>query len=826
MIKHVLQMKYHPAKKEVSFRRFQNGEEVTIRDDSRLMQYMNMKGKFVLQDRGNAFFDDIAAAFDGLKTVDIQVITTKMDYEDLEQMVEYYNAGHDSFQINITLLAELPDMIQTFTEVKKYGERATNILEEHRQILLSVSTDNVAVRQSAECFANQIEEEINNIQEKTKSLSDNRVNLCFAGAYSTGKSALINALLGCKILPVAVLSETAKMFKIFSSVNKNEIHINFDILGIPTEISLNRKDKRFEFTFGPAENEIRTDIQKKLDDINEQQPIPEDQVSSILSYLNTKEGISSEIIVRFPIKLDTENLQFTIFDTPGTDSNYDTHQVILNEALAVQTHSILIFVAHPMKLEGEGNNALLNYLKDVETKSKTSIDIGRSLFVINCADQIMADQRLALRLSEIKRKGDGAFSIKLADKKLFFTSALYAYSAEAVKNGHASSDEEKLFEAGKMFFSNETMPMSMCFRQNRCATSEIATRNMLEESEAEFRKADAAGDEAQKLIVSSGLFALEREIIRYGEKYASAVRAYAIINSVDKALNKISSEACMLRDSNDREISVIEGNISELRNTINNAITESRNRIDIPQNQDDYLPEEVKKKLYLDSRFIQSSIMSQATKAMDEQLKGMFLLGIVKVKDSDKDKIRQRLNEILSIFTSKYKDGREKLLTEQRDHFMKDIRNAINQNGKISPEAKELFLAIPAPQIRDFSSIHDIGTIYDSHVRTNKILFLFTITQLDKDGFIEAVKDKLANMVEKMEDDFENDYRSSLNQLLNDVQDVFQKNLEDYSLKMKAMIEDRDAMKDLGMKIQDAADDLDECKKSLNSIIWKEIKND
>ena len=35
----VLVMKYHPAKKEVRFRRFQNDKEVTIRDDSRLMQY-------------------------------------------------------------------------------------------------------------------------------------------------------------------------------------------------------------------------------------------------------------------------------------------------------------------------------------------------------------------------------------------------------------------------------------------------------------------------------------------------------------------------------------------------------------------------------------------------------------------------------------------------------------------------------------------------------------------------------------------------------------------------------------------------------------------
>ena len=88
MNKQVLMMKYHPAKKEIEFHRFQNGREIPIRSDSVLRtNYMNMKGKFILQDHGNEFFDDIAVAFDGLEDVDIEVITTRMDYEDFVQMV-------------------------------------------------------------------------------------------------------------------------------------------------------------------------------------------------------------------------------------------------------------------------------------------------------------------------------------------------------------------------------------------------------------------------------------------------------------------------------------------------------------------------------------------------------------------------------------------------------------------------------------------------------------------------------------------------------------------------------------------------------------------
>ena len=115
-------MKYHPAKKEVEFRRFQNEKEVDIRNDSRLKHYMNLRGEFVLQDHGNEFFEEIANVFDGIREIEIQVITTKKDYEDFLQMVQVYNEEKSwKCKIHTVLQAELPDMKQTFIEVKEYG---------------------------------------------------------------------------------------------------------------------------------------------------------------------------------------------------------------------------------------------------------------------------------------------------------------------------------------------------------------------------------------------------------------------------------------------------------------------------------------------------------------------------------------------------------------------------------------------------------------------------------------------------------------------------------------------------------------------------------
>ena len=309
-------------------------------------------------------------------------------------MVEYYNAVPGGCKLNISLLAELPDMVQTFSEVRKYGEEAIGILQAHRQKLFDIPLENNNVRESAERFAQQIDEEIKNIREKIDSLTDNNVSLCFTGVYSAGKSALINAILGYRILPEAVASETAKMFKIYSPKNNESVQIEFDILGVVSRLEWSEVSNCFEFSLGPAESVIRTEIQQKLNEIKDHQKLLHEQMREILSDLNARNGISPDIVIRFPVALDTENVQFTIYDTPGTDSNYLAHQTILDEALAEQTQSILVFVAHPTKLEGEGNNALLSHLKTAEEKSsKTSIDIGRSLFAMNYADTITSSDR-------------------------------------------------------------------------------------------------------------------------------------------------------------------------------------------------------------------------------------------------------------------------------------------------------------------------------------------------------------------------------------------------------------------------------------------------
>lgn len=816
-----LKMKYHPARKEVIFTRIQkDGREIQIPPSSRLGKYMGMKGKFVLQDFGKNFFDDIADAFDGLKSLNISVVTTRLDYEDFTQMVEQYNL-EGRCKITSTLVAELPNMDKTFEQVKAHGEESINILSVRSREFYDIDLRTPSVREVANTFAQQLNHEIEEIRGKIENLNDTNISLCFTGVYSSGKSALINAILGYRILPEKINSETAKMFVIRSPRSGSPVKLSFTLPEGPCELEWDDKSKTFDFVKGPNENATRASIQNMVNDIKGKTQY--EQIGILLKYLNDAQQVSSEIGVYFPIPLDSKLTQFTIYDTPGADSNYAEHQIVLERALSTQQQSILVFVAKPNGLEGEGNSALLNYLKNAEQKNiRTSIDIGRSLFVINWADCVPAEQRMTLQTEKITCKDDDSFSIKLEDKKLFFTSALYAYAAKAVKNGVAQQAEQFYLESGLGMLSKDGHPMANCYRQNRCATSESATQRMIALSDAALRKAREDDSPADQVIVSSGLFALENEICVFGEKFASAIRAFAIIDSVDKALTKLDDSATSLRANNQKNITDIEQEIQALRKTITQAVNEKYEEMSLASRKE--IPPEMQKKLMLDKDSIDKTV-GQTRASLDKKIKGWFFgYGKVGFKESDRKTAVRVVQAALNDFKKNFLKQRNELLNDQGQGFMDAIKDAIRKNGEISETTKKEFLHIPAVKVNPMDSASDIGKIYDDCKTEDHFLWMKK-DYLKKQDFLNSAENKMLDIMEIAKKDYEKDFIKSLESVLELVKQRFNDNLENYSKKMKALIDDRDEMVRLGEKVSATADELRRSQDKLNRIIWEESQD-
>lgn len=828
-----LQMDYHPAKKEVRFRRFASGQEVKIRGDSKLRKYMNDRGNFILQDQGKKFFDDIADAFDGQREVLIEVKTTRVDYEDLEQMIEHYNnenRGDGAIKITATQIAELPDMDATYRMVKEHGERSIEILKEHRGDIHTIPNNNEKVKKCVEDFTKNIDKSIKDIRDKIDKMTDDHINLCFAGVYSAGKSALINAILGYQILPENIKSTTAKMFRIESPKSDETVRIRFVIKGSAENhgtiaiLSWDERSGRFVFEVGPYENATRKEIQKTIEASSSLEQ--HRQVYEILKELNSRDDVNAKIDIYFPIPLDCERVKFVIYDTPGTDSNYKEHQDVLQEALSEQTHSILVFVATPNKMEGAGNSALLSHLKTAEEKDKTSIDLDRSLFVINWADSINANSRINLQNGIIKYKDSDKNSnkdpsIKLSDKKLFFTSARLAYAARSQDNGvQISEEDEDFFKEKSNLVGKE---YAQYFRQNRCAASEYATRKMLDASTEALEEAIQKNKTLDAAFICSGVYALEEESKTYGKKYAAAVRAFAIIDSVGKALEEVKAAAGLLQTKNEKNLEEITGEIEKLRSGIEEGIEKAYTKHMLPEG----LPKDTLETLKLNSDYLLENIVNPVLSFIKELLQERwFGLRNPEFKEEDKETITNKIEEILNQYIQEFRRNRRVLLEKHRDAFIEEVKSAIKeQKSGISDEAKAFVLAIRAPEIKPFSdAIKAFGKMYEDNKSTKT--FIFTWTGIDKIQFEKDAEEKLVEIAADMNDGFEEDFKATLEEVLNATKSEFNQNIEKYSTLMQARSADKEAMDQLGKKIAAAAEELEARQGELEKMIWEGKKNE
>lgn len=818
MSKQLLQMKYHPAKKEVEFRRFQSGEEIPIDSSSRLRKYMNQKGTFIIQNYGKPFFNDIAKAFDGEKKIDIKVITTKIDYDDFCQMVENYNKSNESkCKFSPELVSELPDMNETFEEVKTYGNNSIGILDDFRNELAKPKFKNDNVKKIVSGLDNEIKVQIKEVKDKIESLNDNRVNLCFTGIYSSGKSTLINALLGYKILPENIKSATAKMIEVCSPRDEEKVRIKFKIYEEHSELEWNENEQCFEFIKGPSECDVRTELQNHLNDLQSQKIKQHEQIYNILNELNSDKFISSTIEVFFPIALDNKNVQFKIFDTPGSDSNCPEHQVELEKAIKEQTQSILIFVANPDRLEGEGNNSLLNDLMEVGQKSsKTSIDIARSLFVINKADTVEAYEREDLQSCEIKSKD---ITIKLNDKKLFFISAKKAYAAKSIKNNIADKRQHQIVT--KSIPSDEE---DIFYKQNQCATSDYSTKKLIEKCDKALEQSKQNKKDEDVVWISSGLYALENEILQYAEKFASSVRAYAIIDSMDKVVTSLSNDAKLLQGDNEKSIEDIECQIKKFKNYLIDEIeikkNEMLNQIDDDKNTDGILA----RAIGIDGETFEESVLEPVRQRVDKQFSGWFRgYSKIKVKDGDSNKIKETIEPLINDFNNKCISKRNELIKNKTEEFEDGIREIIRKNGDISEEIKKHILGISMPPI-NISSFTNWDKIYTEHTYKNKV-WIFEKIYLDKVGLQKDIKNKLGNIYQELLDNFVNDYSNTIEKVIAHLKEHFIRNLDTYSLKLKAMNESKEEMKQLGKEIHKIVDELEKCKEELNEIIWGGVQN-
>ncbi|OQA25492.1 MAG: hypothetical protein BWY61_00976 [Firmicutes bacterium ADurb.Bin354] len=524
------------------------------------MKYSPGSGEFLLQNQGSNFFDDIWEQF-SRENVNLTFKGTKIDYEDFRKKVADYNEEKEKEIFKIADYIELPNVSEIYEAISDFCGEA---LESFDSQLKNQETKQM-FRLRKKLF-----------DERKAVLDQDEVNLCLVGTYSAGKSTFINAIIGKRILPESINSETAKMYKIRNEYNPRvSFVLNTTREEKPDNIQIiwNAAINQFEVTKSQnyVEDGVRKSLEAETATVAELGLKQHEQLCRILKKLNDipnkeqKDGsgyINGVIEVGYPIPL-CRDINFTFFDTPGTDSNSSEHLLILKEALQHQTNSILIVMYEPTKMEGTGNSVLYKLINGFRDSKKNeqgvSIDLDRSFHVINQADtktskdlKLLRNKKVVVSLKEEDKICDEEdMELDLSEARLFFVSSKAAYISKAIQGGIDLDDERSWLANHKNEINNEPAvdpftenpanikaDSGLFYRYDKLANADFETKQLIADSEKAAKECGGTLDGViRRIYINSGMYAIEQEIIKYAQKYALAVKAKGLYDSIENLIN-------------------------------------------------------------------------------------------------------------------------------------------------------------------------------------------------------------------------------------------------------------------------------------------------
>ena len=835
-----LMIMYHPVKKEIHFLAKVKGEflEVPYKICPNLIPYSPEHGEFLLQNQGNKFFNDIYEQFSNEK-ISLVFKGTQVDYEDFCEKIAEYNkyAGEDRFTISNFI--ELPSVTEIFSRISDFCDETLNLFDSELK--------DSEIQQS---FQNRKQE----FFKKRELMSCSDINICLVGTYSSGKSTFINTLIGRRILPESINSETAKMFRIRNAKNPS---ILFNLCSSdnpqPNKVTLSWNETKKKFVF-ESERPCETTKRKIQNEINNALVFhlqPHEQLYQILKSINelpnavsddANEYVDGIIDVNYPSQLDP-NLNFTFYDTPGTDSNSNEHLLVLQKALQQQTNSILIVLYEPTKMEGTGNSTLYKLIhssrESVDTKDQVHIDLTRSLHIINQADTRsltdlanLKNKKVGISLKETdKIYNEQAEYIDLATERLFFVSSKAAYIAKAIE-ANVDTEDERLWLANHRNEINNTPLMDpllkkdedsevetgMYFKLNKMANADNDTQRLLNDCMEELKKCDEPNDNSlypilHRVYVNSGMFAVEKEIIRYGQKYALAVKAKGLYDSISSVVNFIRDDYKAIEAQARLSKEQISQNIKTMKTTMVS---------DIDKACEEYLEDLNPKSIY--SRFLEvqafteiiESRKAQASKIADKM---KWIAIRPEVFEEKNNLIRQELNRYLMEIDEYYKVNREIILKLQIEDLRNRLVKTITGYQGIDEELVRRIANVSDTQIPP-SSLKALRM--DEYINKQKAIFIFSTN--DKKSYKNDIEAMFAATTMQQYESYMAEIISVAKAKTAELKTEFKNNIDTISSNLEFLINDEKEASKMQEKAKAVLELVDARDKELNQRIWGELK--
>lgn len=827
---------YHPVKKEIRFFGKFKGDfvELPYEDCPKLEPYSPGSGEFVLQNLGSKFFDDIWEQF--LKdNINITFKGTQIDYEDFLKKVSDYNELKEKEIFKVANFIELPNVSEIYDAISEFCNNTLEVFEQQ----LQDNETKLIFRKRKSLF-----------EERKQSLDKNEVNLCLVGTYSAGKSTFINAIIGKRILPESINSETAKMFKIKNNDTPKVsfyVHSRAGEKGDNIQIVWNEALGQFEIMrgIGKLDENIRTTLTREASTFADLGLKQHDQLCRLLKKLNDipnheqADGsgyINGVIEVEYPIPL-CHNINFTFFDTPGTDSNSNEHLLILKEALQKQTNSVLIVIYEPTKMEGTGNSILYKLINgfrdDSANDSNVSIDLARSFHVINQADtksskdlKLLRNKKVAVTLKEEdKIYNEEPMEIDLSQERLFFVSSKAAYISKAILGNIDLEDERTWLANHKQEINNEptkdpftdkakdiSSDNGLFYKYDKLANADFETKHLIQECEEKANACDDSLDGViQKIYINSGMYAIEQEIVKYAQKYALAVKAKGLYDGIKGLVNFIRADYEAIENQARLSKEHIEKNIEIMKTSMVSDI-ESAHAEFVARITDDSLETQVQeiKELVKEIEKRQEMASKQADKMQWIALKP-------EIFEAKNRVIISELNRYLQDIDDYYKKIRGDILAAQVQELKSIIIKKIKEYKGIDEELIRRIANISETEI----PASEIGALkMNDYINEQKAILIFNT--MDKKAYKRDLERAFNSQTVEQFIAYKGEVIKVAQQRTQQMVEEFKNNIDTISGSLELLIKDETKAVEEQKKAKTVLEMIEAKDEELNKKIWGE----
>jgi GTPase Era involved in 16S rRNA processing len=335
---------------------------------------------------------------------------------------------------------------------------------------------------------------------------------------SSGKSTLINAILGQEILPARNEATTAKIAQIHDVDGAK----GWTVRGM-------KKNENDEYIPATDEKPATLDEMEKL---NSSDNINKIEIKGNIPGINSRE------------------MRLLLSDTPGpNNSRTIEHRKHINDLIKADYKPMIMYILNATQLEINDDKSLLEEIaKAMEGSGKQSAD--RFLFVLNKADELDPDKSefIEKTISESKNYLEREFGIRGA--RIFPVSAQLAKAIRMSQAGRNLTDSEEDFLS--------TKKRRFIQRKERHLSDYVSlSQSCRKKQEEMLQNAIAENDENTQALIYSGLPAIELAMDEYLEKYAITAKisnAISGFNNIIKRLDlKNKTEADLAANEGERK---------------------------------------------------------------------------------------------------------------------------------------------------------------------------------------------------------------------------------------------------------------------------------